>query len=287
MLWIDSLYLDALPELARAKSAGQRVGLLLHYLPSLLRVGDELGRDDLGDGERAALDLSDAFLVTSPFAAALLRRLGAGPRPILCVEPGRFANGLGELVPATPGTQAALVGNLAANKGVAPFLQALGQELAPGDRFALEIIGGDADSAYAATCRDIARQHELLAARVRFAGALSPEEVPERLRRKNLLISASVSEAYGMALAEGRTVGLPILARRGGNVENLVHSSAGGELVADEHELARAAIRLARDAEEHARRSALARREALAPRSWWAAAHDFMAQLAELRAYDQ
>jgi len=287
MLWIDSLYLNSLPELSRAKSAAQRVGLLLHYLPSLLRVGDELDWGDLSDAERAAIDLSDAFLVTSPFAATLLRRLGAGDRPILCVEPGRFADGLGELLPAAQGTKAALIGNLAANKGVAPFLQALGQELAPSDRFALEIIGGDADSAYAELCRDIARQHELLAARVHFTGPLAPDEVAARLRSKNLLISASVSEAYGMALAEGRTVGVPILARRGGNVENLVQPGAGGELVRDERELARAVMRLSRDPEEHARRSERARRAALPLRPWWAAAQDFMSQLSELRAYDQ
>jgi glycosyltransferase involved in cell wall biosynthesis len=282
MLWVDSLYLDALPELARSKRPSARVGLLLHYLPSLLRAGDALRRADLSAVERAALDHADAFLVTSPFAAELLGRLGCSERPIVSVEPGRFATGARTTTHAGSGVQAALIANLAPNKGVASFLQALGRELRAADPCELEIMGGDAEPEYALACKQLAQSHPLLARRVSFAGALSPDEVAARLATKNLLVSASHVEAYGMALAEARTLGVPIVARRGGNVEKLVPADAGGELANDETELARAVAQLARNAGEHARRWELAKTCALPPRPWQRAAADFMTQLARL-----
>jgi glycosyltransferase involved in cell wall biosynthesis len=95
----------------------------------------------------------------------------------------------------------------------------------------------------------------------------------------NLVLSTSTMEAYGMAIAEARTLGLPIVARAGGNIARLVESSSGGEVVGSAAALAEAFLVVCRDAHEHARRLDQARANALPPRSWTDAALDFEAQV--------
>jgi glycosyltransferase involved in cell wall biosynthesis len=89
-------------------------------------------------------------------------------------------------------------------------------------------------------------------------------------------------ETYGMALAEARTLGLPILAHAGGNVGAHVTSGAGGELVASHEELAAAFLSLCRDPHEHHARLRLARAHALPARAWSQAAAEFTALAAGL-----
>jgi glycosyltransferase involved in cell wall biosynthesis len=98
----------------------------------------------------------------------------------------------------------------------------------------------------------------------------------------NLFVSASIMESFGMALAEARTLGLPIVARAGGNVATLVHGGCGGELVTDPSELAAACLRLCRDAGEHRRRLAMARATALPPRPWSEVGREFKLKTARL-----
>jgi len=102
------------------------------------------------------------------------------------------------------------------------------------------------------------------------------------LAEAELLLSASVMESYGMALAEARVAGVPILARAGGNAASHVDASAGGELVASTPELVRACLELARTPARLRERIASARLHAPAARSWSEAAREFGGQLASL-----
>src|SRR5688500_18440613 len=75
LFWLDSLFLAALPELAPV--APGRIGLITHYLPSLLDHGEGLAPADLDAEERFALEHAARFLVPSEFMQQLLERLGA------------------------------------------------------------------------------------------------------------------------------------------------------------------------------------------------------------------
>ena len=272
VFWLDSLFLSALPELERA--APGRVGLVLHYLPSLLRHGDELSARELAADEAFALERTRRFLLPSAFMQQTLERLGASGRLFVVVEPGRPAAPV-LIRPRGGGVRALVVANLTPNKGVEPLLAALAGELGESDRFELDVIGScSADPAYARSC-----ERWLGSGRVRLLGALAPQEVTLRMAESNLLISASHMESYGMALAEARALGLPIVALRGGNTAVHVMAGAGGELVGSHAALARACVRLCRDGAEHERRLALAHAGRLAERSWSDAAREFVLQL--------
>jgi hypothetical protein len=275
--WVDSLYLELFSEL-RALTC--RVGLILHYLPSLIASGGDLGQVCLSPSESLALRSAHAFLAPSRFMSDAVARLAGSDRAALVVEPGRFADGVGAPVEPSSGVEAVLVANLLPEKGVARFLAALADELVESDRLRLSIIGSsELDVRYAATCRDLVSEYPRLRERVVFEGALPPRRVVTRMSSKNLFISASVMEAYGMALAEARTLGLPIVARDGGNVSVLVDLRAGGELARSDAELAKACVRVARDPRAHVLRLERARWGALGPRPWSDAARELIAQL--------
>ncbi len=280
-VWVDSLYLEALPELKRA--AACPVGLVLHYLPTMVTLGRALQPAEVSAEEQRALRAADVFLVTSDFMHEALEPLVATPQSIFVVAPGCRAR----LAPATPdssrGLHALLVGNVLPGKGIEPFLRGLAESLRSDDQLRLSIVGSlDADRGYAGYCQRLVAESPALAARVTWCGALAPEQALAQLARAELLISASVMESYGMALAEARVTGVPILARAGGNAAAHVAAHAGGQLLASTSELVRACLELARAPAQARQRIEDARRHALAPRSWPAAASEFIAQLASL-----
>lgn len=278
--WLDSLYLDAFGDLLRARRGGQRLGLLLHYLPALVRRGDAAAPEELSGGEQRALREADVLLVPSTTLRDAARRFGAAA-PILVVEPARPRVAAHPADPHRHGVRAVLIGNVVPGKGVHELLAALARELGDDDPLTLNVIGdASRDSTYAARCAAAVQGSARLCARVTFAGALAPAPTLRRLAASNALVSSSVYESYGMALAEARAAGIPLLARAGGHSAAHVDARAGGELVFDHDELARACVRLARDPAEHARRIAGARAERYAARPWADAAQELMAQLA-------
>lgn len=281
-VWVDSLYLDEFPALVRLAGRRLRVGLLAHYLPSLVSRGDGLGASDLSRVEVAALAAASLVLVPSPFMRGMVERLAGVGRTILCLEPGRVAKGRAVL-PAPP-VQAVMVANLVPGKGVAPFLACLAEQILPSDHLHLTIVGGASfDRAGAEICFNLGDDPRLRG-RVRFVGQQPPAATLRHMAASNLFISASVMESFGMALAEARTLGLPIVACAGGNVAALVHGGCGGELVTDPSQLAAASLRLCRDAGEHRRLLTLARAEALPPRPWSEVGREFKGKIARLDA---
>jgi glycosyltransferase involved in cell wall biosynthesis len=279
-LWIDSLYLAAVPELKRQTRG--RVALILHYLPSFVNLGRPASSSELRPDEREALLRADGFLVTSAFMRDALEALVAPTqKPILVVEPGTHA----QLAPASTEKNAelgvVLIGNVVPGKGIESWLCALEACLSGGDRMDVSIIGSlTADPEYAERCQRLVRESARLAPRIRFAGALTPSETLARLAEASLFVSASSMESYGMALAEARVAGVPILAKIGGNSRAHVDPAAGGELAPNELALARACVALARDPALQRARQARARAHAPPARAWRQAALDFTAQLA-------
>ena len=278
-LWVDSLYLAELPGLKR--SAAGQVGLITHYLPSFVALGRAAHGSELSLEERRALDAADSFLVTSPFMAEALRSLVASQKSILVVSPGTHARPMPRAKRAALGLDAVLIGNVVPGKRVEPLLRALADVLRPEDSLRLSIVGSlDADRAYAERCRRLSADSEALALRVTWCEACTPERTWSILGESDLLLSASSMESYGMALAEARVIGVPILSCVGGNAAAHVVPEAGGQLVSSVSQLGAACVELAR-APAHARqRLEQARREALPARSWPRVAQEFVSQLA-------
>jgi glycosyltransferase involved in cell wall biosynthesis len=282
LVFVDSLYLDALPEL-RALARGCELYLLLHYLPSLVEHGREVSRDELRPIERDALDSADGFLVTSVFMQRVLQQLGVGSRPLLCVEPGvalppKAASNHRE----TP--RAVMLCNVVEGKGVLALLTALATRIAGSSGFDLQIAGRlDLEPHYAEACRTLIESNASLRASVKLLGPLPHREAIALLQSADVLVSSSRMESFGTALSEARAAGVPIIARAGGNVAAHVRAEAGGTLLADEAAVAMHLIELAGKRHVLAERQRRAGRAASA-RSWDRAAAELMAQLVSARA---
>ncbi len=259
-VFVDSLYLDALPRFAPCH-------LLAHYLPCLVAGTTP------SDAERTALIAAEGFVTPSVFMAHALTRLAPEPRPVVVVAPGidvTVSAGshaeIGQRPKAAGSSRALLVANLVPGKGVLPLLRALASR-----PLALAVVGSpDVDPEYAAACHAAGPD-------VEFLGALSPAQTIAAIAASDFLVSASRMESFGLALAEARALGIPIVARAGGNTAALVEPSSGGCLVDSDQALADECIRLASDAAELAARHHAALTHRPPPRSWADAARDFLA----------
>jgi glycosyltransferase involved in cell wall biosynthesis len=165
--------------------------------------------------------------------------------------------------------------NLVEGKGVLPWLEHLAPRIRDGDRFVVRIAGGG-DPRYIERCRALIASEPGLRACVELLGPLPHMEALNVLQAADLLLSASRMESYGMALAEARALGVPVLARAGGNTAAHVEPAAGGALVGDERALAGAFLALVRDRDALAARTRAAA-AAVRARSWHDAAAEFTA----------
>ena len=268
---VDTLHLGAVPELSRRASGRCPVALLAHYLPSLL---GQPATDEL-----PALERSSGACATSAFMRRQLVDRGMPESRVFVAEPGQIAVP-GPPLPSSPevGVVALLVANLTEAKGILELLDGLSTELAPSDRLTLYVVGSPLpEPEYAERCRRLAAERPELRERVFFTGALGHEAVLDRMRRSNLFVSASRMEAYGMALAEARVLGLPILARHGGNAAQHVAPGSGGESVTSASELAAALVKLCREPVQHRGRIEQAWAARPPPRPWARVAEDFVA----------
>lgn len=277
LFFVDTLNLADAAALAH-KTSEQHAVLVVHHLPSL---EPDISPDDPAIlRERSALPLFDRFLVTSPFTADLLARRGFARDRILTVEPGLPAVELGPPTVAPP-YRVLLVGNLIPRKGIRDLLFALDGAIAPSDAFTLDIVGrADLDPAYAETIGRIVTRSATLAERVRWHHTESYEQMSELYREASVLLSAASMETYGMALAEARAHGVPILALDGGYVSRQFEDGVNGRLFTKVSELAAEFLRLVRD--DAALRTLFATARATAtpgPSTWEQAARRLLAQL--------
>lgn len=248
LCFVDSLYLDVVPRFAPCH-------LLAHYLPCLVA----------GTGpspvERVALASVAGFVAPSAFMADALERLAPAPRPAVVVEPGVDV----AHVSVPPTSRAVLVANLVPGKGVLAFLRALGGRPLP-----LVVVGRtDVDPEYAWQCRAAAPG-------VDFVGACPHAAAIALVAASDFLVSSSRVESFGFALAEARALGVPIVARAGGNVAAHVAVEAGGRLFETDEELADECVRLGRDRAEVARRRRMAYDARPPARTWADAARSFL-----------
>ena len=256
-LWVDSLYL---PE-AEPLWQHRRAGLIAHYLPSVFEY-----RDGLESYELAALRGAALVLCTGRWMQRTVERLCAAETAL--VEPGVHATEP-VLEPGGPTITAVLVGTVTARKGVKPMLEVL-RDHPPSAPWRLEILGDvEADPGYTKACRQVAEGLP-----VRFRGALSPASAVAAIAGSHFLVSAASIESYGMAIAEAQACGVPVLARRGGHVEQLVSRVSSGHLVDDIPTLARAFSAWVEDPRGLAERRRISQSER-PRRSWIEVAREF------------
>jgi glycosyltransferase involved in cell wall biosynthesis len=106
--------------------------------------------------------------------------------------------------------------------------------------------------------------------------------VLDELAQAHVLVSASRSESFGLAVSDARASRCVVLARAAGHVAQLVSAAAGGALLADDGELVQALLALCRDPAALRERLERAALHALPTRSWHEAAADLLSQLALL-----
>jgi glycosyltransferase involved in cell wall biosynthesis len=286
--WVDTLFLDAFTTLADAAYKGSAVGLLMHYLPTLVTAGEKPGLEALSSVERTALIRARWLLVPSPYLADELQALDVPEHRIIVVEPGVDvrppADSTTSRSTRRTSVHAVIVANLVEGKGVLPFLRALDRAMHSSDTLHVKVIGSlQMQPAHAGACALLVSRSSRLRTRVELLGSCSPDVCIETLAQADVLISASRMESYGMALAEARALGLPIVARSGGNAAAHVAPESGGQLLADDTALAEACLALSRDPAELALRKRRARSRACA-RGWDLAAREFVDRTARLGA---
>jgi glycosyltransferase involved in cell wall biosynthesis len=118
-----------------------------------------------------------------------------------------------------------------------------------------------------------------LGERVRHAGALAPDRMPQTLAATDLFVWPAVNEAWGMAILEAQAAGLPVVAGRFGGVAQLVADGRSG-ILTPPHDVA-AFTKAVRDLLESPQRRTLYAAAALAK---VAAEHDMAAVGATLDA---
>jgi glycosyltransferase involved in cell wall biosynthesis len=280
LVLVDSLYLDHLRDAQQCCPASP-VRLLLHYLPSQVRLARAVAPEELSPSEASAIAAAGGFVVTSRYMQEQLSALHVSARRVIRIEPGTPP--VERSTREDPRLRALMLANVVPGKGLLPLLQALALQLRESDAFVLEVAGSVAvDPAYASSCRTMVDSDPVLRERVHLLGSLAHDRALARLARSDVLVSASCMESYGMALAEARAAGVPIVGLSGGNAPAHIEASAGGALASDSDELAAELLELARNPALLAERDRLAR-SATRARSWNAAAAELIAALIAAR----
>lgn len=216
--WVDSLFLPEVAEQWRQRP----MGLLAHYLPSVFE-----GRAALEPFEASALRHAAIVVCTGAWMQETVAQLGVPTERLALVEPG-VSEAAKLADPRDGAVTALLVGTVTRRKGVLELIEALGNS-PPAQPWGLEVLGDcDADPEYARACEAAATGLP-----VSFLGVRPPAEALGLIAHAHVLVSAASIESYGMAIAEAQACGVPVLARRGGHVAQLVRRVPSGKVVDD------------------------------------------------------
>ncbi|MFC6792258.1 glycosyltransferase family 4 protein [Methylobacterium komagatae] len=225
VLLIDGLAYGALPTPVIAAAGRRPIVALVHH-PLGLEAG--LSRDEanrLIGTERAALALAARVVTTSRFTRDLLAAEFAVPANRITVaepgtEPARRARG-GNGHPV----RLLAVGALTPRKGFDILVAAL--ERLPDLPWDLTIAGAlDRAPDHVAALRRVIAEAGL-DARITLAGAVSATRLDALYDGADLVVSPSLFEGYGMALAEALARGLPVVSTTGGAAADTVPDAAG------------------------------------------------------------
>ena len=251
---VDGLVAGWAPAAVEEAAGRLRLTVLAHMVTAAFADAT----DAAIDAERRAFASAHDVIVTSDWTADELARRGlANPdRTVVAVPGARPAE------PSPPAAEGELlcIGVIAPHKGQDTLLAALARVAA--DDWTCTIVGST--EVFPEFAARIARQAAALAGRVRLAGVLDGPALADEYRHCALLIAPSRVESSGMAIADARARGIPVLAAESGGIPDAL-AGGGGLLVraGDPAALAEALDAWLSDASLRAR----LRREALAARA--------------------
>jgi glycosyltransferase involved in cell wall biosynthesis len=222
LIW-DGLFLDRL-----ARIGGERIALLLHYLPSLQPALASRERQALQAVEHRAMAQADLVITTGrPVADAVAARWPG--KPVVLCEPGvAEAFLLNRRDRADQAVWLLTVAHLLPAKGHLQLLEILQRLRHVPWHWQ---VAGDCTRIpeTARRLRELAAQAGL-ADRITFHGALPQDSVAALMANSDVLVLPSTFESYGMAMAEAAAACLPVLANRVGAAEQLIQHGVTGFL---------------------------------------------------------
>ncbi len=164
---------------------------------------------------------------------------------------------------AQPGRELVFVGTCKAAKGYSQLLRALPVVMGRFPDLCVRIAGRGAE-------RNALGLPEALASRVIFEGFVERESLPEVYASASVCVLPSLTEAFGLTMAEAMSCGVPVVGSRLGAGPELARDGDEALLVdpRNARELASAIIRCVEDADLRGRLSARARTRAVESFSW-------------------
>lgn len=200
--------------------------------------------------ERQMLASVESIVTVSQHLKDELIGLGLKGSCIHVVPPGTILpDASARNPPSTHHINLLCVANCLPAKGIHILLEALHR--VQDSRLRLTVVGDDhVDPAYTETLRRLLARWRLTS-RVRFTGTVPWETIADFYTAADMFVFPSLSEGFGMVLAEAMSFGLPIIATTADAIPELVHHGDNGLLVPphDAGALATAIAQLASDEE--------------------------------------
>ncbi|WP_298832114.1 glycosyltransferase [uncultured Piscinibacter sp.] len=177
---------------------------------------------------REAFEHAAASVAVSPALAERIRAEGLPCTHVIpnLVDERRF-------LPGDPAPRPFVLLSIAAqthHKGIDTLLRAFARWNPPAGDVELRIGGAGPQ---AAAHRQLARALGV-DDRVRWLGALAPQDVPQHVVACHAFVLASRHETFGVVLAEALACGKPVLATRCGGPESIVHDGNGRLVAVDD-----------------------------------------------------
>jgi glycosyltransferase involved in cell wall biosynthesis len=202
---------------------------LVHHLEWRDR-GMERGPMHRRAAVRALLGASDAVWVNSISTREDLAALDAEPKMVTVIPPGfqRPDSQLPDRRGRSGPVRLLTVGSVCRRKAQIDLVRACaGLDT---DSYRLVIAGGVGEEDYSRMLDEEIRSLGL-AGTVERKGHLEREELYREYARADVMAQASTWEGYGIAVAEGMWMGLPVVATTGGATPEVLGDSGGGLLV--------------------------------------------------------
>jgi glycosyltransferase involved in cell wall biosynthesis len=213
---IDGLVAGRGPDSVEAESRRAHIVVLAHMVAATFPNATP----EVIEGERRALRHAERVIATSRWAAAELLARGMVDATRITVAPPGSRDSLAAVGPADEG-DLLCIGVVAPHKGQDVLVDALGR--LRDDEWTCTMAGSHSVAPeFAARVSSAAAR---FGGRVRMPGVLDEAAVDVAYARAGILVAPSRAESFGMAIADARRCGLPVIATSVGGIPDTV---AGG-----------------------------------------------------------
>lgn len=222
---IDGLALSAMADILEPHRARLRIVALVH-MPLAHAFGLDSGAlTRIRAAERRALECATLVVVTGASSIRPIERYGIARDRIAVVEPGtdRMPQARGS---TTGRIEILCVGALTPGKGHAVLFEAL-EQIGCAIPWRLTCAGSRTRDPGHVERLEAMLGASAIADRVRLIGEVGRSELPALYDGADMFALATLSETYGMAVAEAIAWGLPVVSTRTGAIATLAGCGAG------------------------------------------------------------